>query len=168
MLDGASQDARFRTTRLDPAKVPMGRVYFCEHRTPELVWRPEWQKHPNGARAIARIIAATPDPRQTAGLFRGMFGSSAVKARDGSCVVAAGAALVELTPPHAIAAEFRDMAAESSGRQEYLAALELAVGSLAETARHLRHVPMVHSEPHRLVVPARAAFNTTLVFSEAR
>jgi hypothetical protein len=46
--------------------------------------------------------------------------------------------------------------------------LELVVGSLAETARHLHHVPALRSELHRLVVPARAAFNTTLVFSEAR
>ena len=42
-LDGARHDARFRTTRLDPEKILMGRVYFCEHRTPELVWRPEFQ-----------------------------------------------------------------------------------------------------------------------------
>jgi hypothetical protein len=36
-LDGATRDARFRTTRLDPAKVAMGRVYFCEHQTADLV-----------------------------------------------------------------------------------------------------------------------------------
>src|SRR5262249_15677392 len=35
-LGGEKTDARFRTTRLDPAQVPMGRVYFCEHLTPEL------------------------------------------------------------------------------------------------------------------------------------
>ena len=46
-----------------PAKIAMGRVYFCEHLTPELVWRPEWQSHPNGARAIARVIVATDEPR---------------------------------------------------------------------------------------------------------
>src|SRR5207248_10423323 len=40
-LNGGHQDARFRTTRLDPSKIAMGRVYFCEHRTPELVWRAE-------------------------------------------------------------------------------------------------------------------------------
>src|ERR1051326_4272354 len=28
-LDKANRDARFHTTRLAPAKVPMGRVYFC-------------------------------------------------------------------------------------------------------------------------------------------
>jgi catechol 2,3-dioxygenase-like lactoylglutathione lyase family enzyme len=166
-LDDTRQDARFRTTRLDAAKVPMGRVYFCEHLTPELVWRPEWQAHPNGARAIKRIVVATPDPHRSADLFRGLFGPAAVTPRDGSCVVAAGSARVELRTPQAVAAEFGDAAADPAGRREYLAALELAVGSLTETARHLRDIPGMRTEPQRTIVPARAAFNTTLVFSES-
>jgi hypothetical protein len=82
-LDGATRDARFRTTRLDPAKVAMGRLYFCEHQTPDLVWRPEWLSHPNGACAISHVALATDDPRRTAMLFRGLFGDHAVTERDG-------------------------------------------------------------------------------------
>src|SRR3954452_9759738 len=73
-LGGERRDARFRTTRLDPGKIAMGRVYFCEHLTPELVWRPEWQAHPNSARAIARVIVASGEPRRTASLFAALFG----------------------------------------------------------------------------------------------
>ncbi len=164
-LDGAHQDARFRATRLDPNTIAMGRVYFCEHRTPELVWRPEWQSHPNGARAIARVIVATGNPRRTAALFRALFGADAVSGHDGKCVIPAGAAEVELAVPGAIAAEFGDAAAEPAGRVEYLAALELTVGSLAETAERLRQVPGVRIEPRRVVVPAGAACNTTIAFS---
>ncbi len=164
-LDGGHHDARFRTTRLDPAKIAMGRVYFCEHLTRELVWRPEWQSHPNGARAIARVIVATGDPRRTASLFGALFGPGAVAERDGTCVVAAGMARVELTAPKAIAGEFGNAAAEPAGRAEYLAGLELKVSSLADTAERLRAVPGVRIEPRRVVVPARAAFNTTIAFS---
>src|SRR5580704_18718138 len=81
-LDGVARDARFRTTRLDPAQVAMGRVYFCEHQTPDLVWRPEWQTHPNGACAIARVVVATADPQRTARLFRGLFGDEIVADRN--------------------------------------------------------------------------------------
>jgi hypothetical protein len=151
-LGGARQDARFRTTRLDPARIAMGRVYFCEHLTPELVWRPEWQLHANGARAIARVVVATGDPDRTASLFRSLFGSQAVADRDGKCVVDAGAARVELATPTAVAAEFGDAAPDPAGRSEYLAAVELKVGSAAAASG-------------RVVVPAPAAFNTTLVFS---
>jgi len=83
VLDGVPRDARFRTTRLDSDKIAMGRVYFCEHLTPDLVWRREWQTHPNGASAIARVVVATSDPQQTAKLFRGLFGNDAIAERDG-------------------------------------------------------------------------------------
>jgi hypothetical protein len=164
-VGGAHQDARFRTTRLDPAKIAMGRVYFCEHLTPELVWRPEWQSHPNGARAIARIVVATGDPGRTAALFGALFGSEAVAEQNGSCIIRAAAAQVELTTPAAIAGEFGDAAADPAGRAEYLAAVELKVLSLADTAAQLGNVPGVRIDPRRVVVPARAAFNTTIVFS---
>jgi len=164
-LGGAPQDARFRTTRLDPSKIAMGRVYFCEHLTPALVWRPEWQSHPNGARAVARVIVATAAPRRTASLFAALFGSDSVAERDGKCIVAAGAAQVELMTQGAVAAEFGDAAAGAAGRSEYLAGLELQVPSRDATAERLRAVPGVQVEAGRVVVPARAAFNTTLVFS---
>jgi Glyoxalase-like domain len=166
ILDGVSQDARFRTTRLDADKIAMGRVYFCEHRTPELVWRPEWQAHRNSACAIARVVVATADPRRTAELFRALFGRDAVADRNGDCVVAAGTAQVELVTPRAIAAEFGEAAAAPAGRAEYMAALALRVGSLATAAQQLRAVPGVRIEPRRVVVPASAAFNTTIVFVE--
>jgi Glyoxalase-like domain len=165
-LAGALQDARFRTTRLDPDKIAIGRVYFCEHLTPELVWRPEWHAHPNGASAIARVVVATADPQATAVLFRDLLGRDSVSERDGRQVVAAGTAQVELVPPNMVATEFGEAAAEPAGRAEYMAALGVRVRSLREAAQMLGAVAGVRTEPQRVVVPAAAAFNTTLVFSE--
>jgi hypothetical protein len=164
-LDGVTGDARFRTTRLDPAQVPMGRVYFCEHLTPDLVWRSEWQTHPNGACAITRVVVATADPERTAILFRGLFGD-AIRDHAGRQMIAAGTAQVELATPDAVTDEFGGAAAEPAGRLEYMAALGIQVRSLHEAEQCLRSVPGVHVEPHRLVVPADAAFNTAIAFSE--
>jgi hypothetical protein len=164
-LDGARQDARFRTTRLDPAKIPMGRVYFCEHLTPELVWRPEWQSHANGARAITRVVVASAEPRRSATLFHTLFGAGAISERDGRCVLDAGTAQVELATPAAIAAEFGAAAPRADGRAEYLAAVELRVDSPSRTGERLRAVSGLRTEGNRVVVPASAAYNTVLVFS---
>ena len=165
-IDGTTRDARFRTTRLDPGKITMGRVYFCEHQTPGLVWRPEWQTHPNGAHAIARVVVASANPPRTAVLFRDLFGDEAVINHGGRCVMAAGTAQVELSPPDMVAAEFGEAAAEPVGRAEYMAALEIRVRSLPAAAQQLHSVQGVRVEPDRLVVPAGVAFNTTVVFSE--
>jgi hypothetical protein len=167
-LDGAQHDAKFRTTRLDPAQIAMGRVYFCEHLTPDLVWRREWRAHANGARAIARVVIATAQPQRSAALFAALFGDEAVREQaNGNCIVAAGAAArVELAGPAAIAAEFSPGAAAlPDGRQEYLAALELKVNSLAGPGEMLSGVSGVQVGDRRIVVPAAAAFNTTLVLT---
>ena len=164
--DGAVHDARFRTTRLDPAKVPMGRVYFCEHQTPDLVWRPEWQTHPNGAYAIAGVIVATAAPQRTAKLFRDLFGDGAVTEHEGRQVMIAGTAQVEFAAPETVAAKFGEAAAEPAGRTEFMAALEIRVRSLAGAAQCLRSVPGLRVKPQRLVVPAGAAFNVAVVFAE--
>lgn len=58
--NGVSKDAAFRVTRLEPDAVPGTWCYYCQHLTPELVWRPAWQLHPNGATAIAALDIAVP------------------------------------------------------------------------------------------------------------
>jgi hypothetical protein len=165
-LDGATRDARFRTTRLDPDRIAIGRVYFCEHLTPDLVWRPEWQTHPNGACALARVVVATADPQRTAVLFRDLFGGKAIAERNGRRVMTAGTAEVELVPPNMLVAEFAEAAADPAGRAEYMAVLGIRVRSLRDAAQRLHGIAGVRTEPQRLVVPAAAAFNTTIVFSE--
>jgi catechol 2,3-dioxygenase-like lactoylglutathione lyase family enzyme len=165
-LESGTQDARFRTTRLDPAQIPMGRVYFCEHQTPDLVWRPEWQTHPNSSCAIARVVVATADPQRTARLFRSLFGKEAIAHRDGRQIIAAGSAQVELSTPDAVAAEFGETSAQPAGRTEHMAALGIKVGSLHAAEQCLRSVPGLRVEPHRMLIPADAAFNTAIAFSE--
>lgn len=165
LADG-THDAGFRTTRLDPDKVPMGRVYFCEHQTPELVWRPEWQNHANGARAITRVVVATPEPQRTAMLFRALFGPAATAAQGRRVLLTAGEARIEMATPDDIAAEFGEAAADPTGRSEYLAAAEFRVTSLPATQRILGAEAAVRTENQRVIVPAPVAFNTTLVFRE--
>ena len=144
----------------------MGRVYFCEHQTPDIVWRSEWQTHPNGAYAIARVVVATADPRRTAKLFQGLFGHEALSERREGQIIAAGAAQVELSTPDGVAAEFGGTAAEAADRSEYMAALGIRVRSLPEAGKYLRAISGLRVEPDRLVVPADAGFNTTIAFSE--
>jgi hypothetical protein len=65
-LDGATYAARFRTTRFEAGTFPAGRVYFCQHLTPELVWRKEWQSHANNVVRTAAFLIVTHDPKNEA------------------------------------------------------------------------------------------------------
>ncbi|MBX9711355.1 MAG: VOC family protein [Xanthobacteraceae bacterium] len=74
-IDGQTLDARFRTVRFSPETFSGGRVYFCEHLTPELVWRKEWLTHPNGFCGIDRFMIETPNAEADAGRYAAAFES---------------------------------------------------------------------------------------------
>ena len=118
------------------------------------------------SRQNGTLVVATADPQRTVRLFRGLFGDDAITDRDGGQIIVAGASQVELSTPDIVRAEFGEAAADPAGRAEYMAALGIRVGSLREAEQCLRSVPGLRVEPHRLVVPAGAAFNTTIAFSE--
>ncbi len=167
-LHGETRHASFRTTHLPPETSGIGRVYFCEHLTPELVWRPEWQAHPNGAQEIIRVLVATDHPAQQIALLTGLFGADAMATQDdGSTSFAlAGGPEIVLAPVAATLARLGAAAPDPAGRGDFLAGLVFRVASAATAAKVLHGVAGMSVAPQRVVVPASAAFNTTLVFEE--
>ncbi len=121
-VQGGMRDAKFRTVYVAADKSLLGRVYFCEHLTPELVWRPEWQLHANGVTAIEAVVVASAAPGEVAALFRAMFGDGAVRQEGERFVVSAGRPVIEIVP----AASLGTGAAEAAGRRHYVATLRLA------------------------------------------
>ncbi|MGI9522215.1 MAG: VOC family protein [Hyphomicrobiaceae bacterium] len=65
LSDGSSHEVKFRTVSVRPDAFPAGRLYFCEHLTPELVWRREWQEHDNGALRFENVVFVTDGPSRT-------------------------------------------------------------------------------------------------------
>ncbi|HXQ67745.1 MAG TPA: VOC family protein [Alphaproteobacteria bacterium] len=162
-------DAKFRVVRLKPGSVSLGRVYFCHHFTPELVWRPEWRRHPNRATHIARIAIAVRDPAASQQLFAAMFGGEVVRAgAGGSCSFSAGAAEVELVAEAALGHRLGAAMPDAAGRADYMALLGFRTTSLAQAAAALRRggVKSARIEPQHILVPANAAMNVALEFVE--
>jgi Glyoxalase-like domain len=105
LADGTHK-ARFRTVHVKAEAAPYGRVYFCQHFTPELVWREEWRHHPNGAMGIARAVILTPEPDRTAALYRQLFGEEALtKTADGMSLSVGKARLDILTRAWGVTAQ---------------------------------------------------------------
>lgn len=58
--------ARFTVVRVPPATMPEGRIQYCQHHTPEVVWQPRWTSHANGAVGLAGVLLCVEDPQETA------------------------------------------------------------------------------------------------------
>lgn len=166
---GAKDTAAFKTVRLEPRSVFDGRVYFCEHLTPHLVWRPEWQVHPNGAAAITRVALAAADPAKVAGVFTRMFGAEAVTKSSGSpLTLQAGKVGVEIWQREALAQSLGQAMPDPAGRGDHMALFALRVRSLEKTEAVLRAAGIQIWKPaqERVLVPASEAMNTAIEFTE--
>lgn len=58
--------ARFTVVRVPPGTMAEGRIQFCRHHTPGLLWQPRWTSHPNRAASLAGVILRVADAQEAA------------------------------------------------------------------------------------------------------
>ena len=129
--DGLSSDAAFRTVSARRDIFPAGRLYFCEHLTPELIWRSEWQTHGNGVTEFRELVLVTPSPGEQAASLANLLEGEVQDAPRGGVKITIGSEfqLTFLTRGE-YAARFKDMARSGEGREVFLGALGLHSGSI--------------------------------------
>jgi hypothetical protein len=168
VLPDGTHDAAFRVVRLGSQLIPNGRVFFCHHFTPELVWRNEWRRHPNGASSIVEFVIATDEPSRTADLYRAIFGSDAITEVLGGHALEAGQATILFLTSAEIARRFSGLAPTSLNDADRMAALTFRTRSLSlvESALEAGHVSNILREPDRIIVPECQAGGVALAFVE--
>lgn len=150
-IDGANEEARFGTVRLVPGQFAAGRVYFCHHETPELVWRPEWLGHANGATAVSGLTIVSENPQQTReqyarlGVFDERF-------------------QLDVIDVATLDQRFGDLAQGFTPRFERFAAITLRGADLKDLAQRAAHLGLAHRAESSRVTVAIAAFDTLLEF----
>lgn len=135
-LAGKNYEARFKTTRLQAGQFEAGRIYYCQHMTPELVWRKEWQSHPNTAHAIAAMCVVSPNPNVQAKKYATLANAATRKGRHNeSRVQCDNFELVFITDEqyHAV---YCSHAQSSKGRNSFFGALALFASDLCEVRRY--------------------------------
>lgn len=58
--------AGFTVVRVPPGTMAEGRIQYCQHLTPRLVWQPRWLDHANGATGLTGALLCVADPREAA------------------------------------------------------------------------------------------------------
>jgi hypothetical protein len=62
-VGGKTQQAVFRTVRFSAQPIEGLRIYFCQHLTPQHVWRPQDMSHPNQLNELAEIVLESSEPQ---------------------------------------------------------------------------------------------------------
>lgn len=82
----------------DPAFTGLG-FFVCQQHTPEAFWKPDYQRHRNGARRITAVTLATTDPESVRPFLQGFSGGTAgPTGGDGCYGVALGQDRIEVVP----------------------------------------------------------------------
>ena len=129
-IDGENKEAKFWTTTVRPEIFPGGRVYYCEHNTPELVWRQEWQAHANGVTSILELVVVTYNSDHEAGHFATLLNAE-VKINDaGSRCVPLNGSQVTVLSPEQYAIRYEDLALPMGDRCSIFGSIVFATNKL--------------------------------------
>ncbi len=166
--DGSLKDARFRILHLDPVTVPSGRIFFCQHLDPDLVWRASWQQHANGVHKIIRTVIASSDPDSAVTLLARVFGDAAVQRIEGGRRLQAGPASVDYLTLDAARAQFGNEITLGENGSDRKVALALKTRSIASAKHALQQgeVPFFQHSTNEILVSANQAYGVALLLSE--
>ncbi len=163
---GRVELAKFRTVRIPKTNMPVVGFFVCEHQTPQFVYRPEWAKHPNGARGILGITVIAEQPMKWAGELEKYFGKGSTR-RDGDGLVAdTGTQPVRYLTRADYMVRYPGVTPVRAG--DHPALLSLRVESLAVCKALLKKngVTVLEPDAGRLIVPPGEAAHLTLEFAE--
>ena len=164
--DGTAPKERFRAVPLAARRVPNGRSFFCQHLTPELVWRSEWQRHPNAVSDITGFVISAVNPQGAAKVYGELFGAAVLENRPQEVTLRAGRATVRFVTPQQAAAEF-GIVPEGENGSARMIGLEFATRSLDAVRNSLRVGEIAFKDDtSQISVRAADALSVALKFSE--
>ena len=169
-LGGIVSEARFETVRFEPGQFNAGRLYYCKHFTPELVWRKEWQAHPNGVNTLAALLIVCESPEREATQYVAAAGGVASVGENGEYRVGGAQYSLVFVTAAQYAECFGNLTCVGGKRSSFFGAIALRTSSLAPLRKALKrmqknglHTVVWREQPGRIAVQM-PGLNTLLEF----
>jgi hypothetical protein len=140
--------------------------FVCDHLTPQFVYRPEWAKHPNGARGILGVTVIAEQPTKWAPELEKYFGEGSTKREGEGLVANTGTQPIHYLSRKDYLARYPGVTPVRPG--DHPALLSVRVENLAacEALLQKNGVKLLKPDSGRLIVPPSEAAHLTLEFAE--
>jgi len=96
--EAGEDTARFSIVRVPPGKMSEGRIQFCQHRTPHLLWQKRWTVHRNAVTGFADVLLCVADAREAAQRY-GRFTGLTAENRGGTWRIATSRGTLVIAEP---------------------------------------------------------------------
>jgi catechol 2,3-dioxygenase-like lactoylglutathione lyase family enzyme len=159
---------RFSLINLPPEETPALDCFICAHLTPELMRRPEWLDHPNGAVGVKGVHVLVNDIDAVRPPFERLAGADAITHEGDALTVALGRHRLRFSTTAAFQTRYPGDDLVPDFPLPGVAALELLVADRERTADHLTQwqIPFDELADGTIAVPAREANGVLLLLSE--
>lgn len=165
--DGSKVTVGFSLAYVHRPEFPDAAFFVCQQHAPEYFWKPHFQTHRNGARAIGEIVMIAENPGDLRFLFEGLQKPESVALEDSILRAETARGWLSAMTPDAYKTWFGDAALDGVQMPAgpHLAAFRILVADLAETERQLAAAGIsTQWGKAGLVVPASDLFGVSMAF----
>jgi hypothetical protein len=159
---------RFSLISLPPAETPGLDCFICAHLTPELMRRPGWLAHPNGATGLKGIDVLVEHTTPLLPAYDRLFGIQQVTTTDTVASIRVGRHRLAFSTPDDFVTMHPGIDLDSGFGLPAIVSLELGIERRERTANHFVEQQILFEEmpDGSLMVPANEANGAILFFSE--
>ncbi len=149
---------------VDP-KLPKAVFFACQHHAPELFWKPEYQRHANGALGIEEVALIAADPCGLRVLFKTLTGASTLRAEADGLGAETRRGTVRALTPAAFTRRYAGATPPALSHGARFAGCRIRVEDLAALRELLIGAGIAFGEAEgALVIPPEEAFGFALGF----
>jgi hypothetical protein len=159
-----AQTVRFTVVRTPPGTMAEGRIQFCLHHTPHLVWQERWLTHPNRAVGLNGVVVCVSDPAETAQRYTRYTGILAQSTGSAWRMTTARGWILFVDP-----AALKSRLDIEPPSLPWIAGYAVESADIAATAAHLRRsdLPVEEAGARKLVVKAPPDIGGFIIFEPA-
>lgn len=155
----------FRLVFLPPAATPAVSCFIVHHLSPELIRRPDWLAHANGALRLISVTVACAQPVDAAMAYLPIFGPEHIKVADGFTSVACGNGALRFVTAEALQEFYPAALPEPLPDLPFVVAMKMLVADKARCLAHLAAQGVAYQETKQgCLVPAAEANGAVLEF----
>jgi|SRR5579883_481961 len=162
-IDGVEHVARFRTVRTAPGLFEAGRVYYCEHLTPDLVWHRPWMSHANGVQGLRELVIVTSNPEIDGSNYANAAQASLEARREDRSIALTGGFRISLTSPARYRDRYGELAIEMEDRHSIFGAIVLDAPDSGRIRDFAASLPDVRVEAKADSLALKIPFLNTLM-----
>ncbi len=163
--DSSTATVAFSLAFVTDERMPDAAFFVCQQHAPEYFWKPDFQRHANGARRVSEVVMVADRPETLTEHFAKLQGQESVLAIDDGLSVETALGRVTILTPDRFGERFPSEPHQPPEQSPHLAGFQIEVPELKkiETALSQGSVPARRAE-QALQISADDAFGVAIEF----